>query len=295
MGHEEASVLLDELRAGTLPVDLARQVQAHVDQCATCRGTLDLLLELQGLPEEQRLSLFEEHPSSEELAALSDDGESLSSAHLARLRRHLLVCPSCRADLDLLERGIEGAAGQAHGKATWRIPTGARWALAAALGGLLFFGGTLVQRNEVRTLRRQVSRLARPGEGIGQGKESQAGMPTIKGSYAMLLVPASTRGGAGIEMVRLQPGQVELPVLFGFEPGVTAGLDEKLAARLFDEEHGEPIWQAEFSAGELWNKEFRALIVALPAAVLDPGHYRVELAGPGEADILRRSDFKVVR
>ena len=115
------------------------------------------------------------------------------------------------------------------------------------------------------------------------------------GSYAMLLVPSSDRGSAEFETVQLHPDQTELPVLFGFEPGVTAGLGAKLAASLLDERHGRPIWRAEFIAGAVWNERFRALVVALPAVDLGPGHYRVELTVQGDAMVLRRRDFEVVR
>lgn len=169
--HAEAIEHLDEFAVDALDEGLQQSVACHVRECAVCQSWLEAH-ELVGAA----LDGSHEHPSSEELALCATRPYEEFEPDHEHIRRHLEMCATCRADLELLRGALE------HARPTPTVdrrprPTRAglhlRWAAAAATLGALAIAGALT-----------VGMLHRAGTGSEptgapeQGRTAAIGSPT---------------------------------------------------------------------------------------------------------------------
>ena len=142
MRHREASRQLVDLLAGDLSADRQSELAEHLEICEECRDWS----ETYGfLSDSLRADDEADHPSSEQLAHLAVDAESLTAPERGQLATHLEECDECRRELELSREAL--AAGReepAVARLPLRLPSRAvalRLALAASMAlalGLAF-------------------------------------------------------------------------------------------------------------------------------------------------------------
>jgi len=92
---------------GTLSSGERAGFKTHLGSCVACQRARQTLLVLQSEVEQQGESLFEDHPSSQELVAFARN--ELSEDESGRVQRHLVLCSPCALE----KRWVLGdAAGQ---------------------------------------------------------------------------------------------------------------------------------------------------------------------------------------
>ena len=92
---------------GTLSSGERAGFEAHLEGCAACQRARQTLMALQSEIEQQGESLFENHPSSQDLVAFARN--ELSPDDAGRVQRHIVLCSPCALE----KRWILGdAAGQ---------------------------------------------------------------------------------------------------------------------------------------------------------------------------------------
>lgn len=189
---------------------------------------------------------------------------TLSPGDAERFEEHYLGCPECLAELEAAEglhRGLRGiAAGEAAragllAGAAWLLRRRGAWLAAAAAVAAIVAAGFLWRETE--RLAGELERLREPSAG----------------TVIAYLSPVRSTGDAPAPRIHLPPDGGG--VVLALDLGAEAGALHRVA--LYRESEPEPLWTGdEVSAGESGE-----LTLSLPAELLAPGLYRVQVSSPG--------------
>jgi len=300
MQHDEAMTLLEDFSTGLLAANLAMELQAHISECEACRQVLEIMRELGDTLDEHGSAMFDEHPHSEELVALAEQDKYLDRTRLAQIRSHLQICPTCRRELEISQRALRADLNPVRRLRDAFERPGAQWALAAGIVFVLAAVGKLSLDSTMESLRldnRMLIEQVKSAEeaGIEAGKRLVA-LEGWSGALSSLLVSAPLRDSNGnLISVALESGQPYLPLLFDFEPGITASEVGLLEVKLFAVDKKQAVWQIRGYAADWWDPSPRVLSLSLPTSNLEETTYRLELREAETSRLLRETTFKLFR
>ncbi len=291
MDHDEASQHITEWVAGRLAEVDATAVAAHVAGCAACRAVAEAVRGVRAAVAEHGEHLFSAHPVPEALARFALAPGALALAELGALRGHLAACPTCARELALVRAA--NAPAPLRALRAWAPARGAGAALLrpalAVLVALLavpaWLGIVVLPRERAR------SREATHAAVHAPAPAPRAAAPAWPGGAVDLLVlSAPTRAAAGAApLVRLRPGQPAVPLLVD----LARPRADSLTLRVIDAA-GVTTWSLTAARDELWDARHGGLSALLPAAALDQGAYRLEIAPARGGAPLLIAPFRVV-
>ena len=280
MDHADARQLISDWARGRLDASRAQEVAEHTKSCADCTAAAEAVARLEA--EGRRLATgVSPHPSPETLARyVALPGES-STLELASVGVHLRECATCREDVDL----VRAAAAPEWWRAvqSWLASPpasmrGLQPALAAAVVLLAYPAWLgLVEYPRARAAAERPASQAGPAPVAGAGARANPEAAAPRGSgVSALVLRGATRGGDDLPVLWLRPGQLLQPVL------VDATLTGSQVAVSIVREPGGGVWDTRGPREEFWDPVNSLFGILVPAAVLTPGQYRLELAaGPG--------------
>ena len=273
MDHAEAQRWISDWSRGRLDAARARAIEAHVRDCPECAAAAEAAV---GLDAEGRRLAAEPaaHPASETLARYVETPGELGTAALARVGAHVRACASCREDVALMR--------EAAAPAWWRairswlaVPGAPVRALqpALALSALLLAYPAWVGLVEHPRERANAERRLHESEARARDV-ARAAPPAAAprgGGVAALVLRGATRGGDELPVLRLRAGQALQPVLVDAAPP-----GPRLAIALV-REPGTRVWAIEGQSEDFWDPVNELLGMQVPADLLTPGDYRLEL------------------
>lgn len=278
MEHEEARRLVSDWARGRLEAARAREVETHVRGCAACAEAADAAAGLDA--EGRRLgATATAHPSAEALATYVETPAELATAALARIGAHVRGCEACRGELALAREAA--APGALRRLRAWFAPAGSparalqpALAVAALLLAYPAWIG-LVEHPRARVAaERRVQQAEARARAAGERPAPPAGaLEPRGGGVAALVLRDATRGSGGTPELRLRPGQILQPVL------VDVAIPWPQVAVALVREPGGRVWAIEGPREEFWDPANALAGLLVPAGVLTPGAYRLEL-GP---------------
>lgn len=277
MDHADAQRHVSDWARGRLDAARAREVAEHAKTCADCTAAAEAVARLEA--EGRRLAAdAAPHPSAETLARyVALPGES-STLELARVGVHLRECATCREDTEL----ARAAAAPAWWRAvqSWLAAPSAplrtlQPALAVAVVLLAYPAWLgLVEYPRARAAAERPS--PRLGPEVGAPANPVPATAPRGGGVSALVLRGATRGGDELPVLWLRTGQLLQPVL------VDATLTGTRVAVSLVREPGGIVWDAAGPREEFWDPANSLFGLLVPAEVLTPGKYRLELAaGPG--------------
>lgn len=294
MDHREAMPLVADWARGRLDAERARQVDAHVRGCTMCREAVEAANRLDA--ESRRLERADAgHPSAETLARYVETPQSEPVAALTATGTHLRSCAPCREDVTLMRAAATPSwwrwlRSWATGEPAWttRVLQPALAVLAVLLVFPAWLG--LVERPRERAaaerrLNETETRVRRESE----LREPSAPAPAARGGgVAVLVLRGPTRGGDAAPSVRLRVGQTFQPALLDI-PSVPARVRVGLIR-----EPGREVWTSEGPREEFFDPPTGLAGVLIPADVLTPGDYRLEVRPGQNAPPVFTSWFRVL-
>ncbi len=294
MTHGEASPLVSDWARGALDETRASAVERHVRECVQCQDAAAAARALDSEAGRIR-SAPQRHPSSDTLAryVVVPDDEPIAS--LAQIAVHLHGCDDCRGDVVLMREASAPGWWRSIRASLGTIPLAPRMLQPALAAGLLLLvvpaWNGLVDAPRERATSAQLLRDAEEGRARAESEArelaSRASEPERGGGVAALVLRGATRAGEEKPSVRLRAGQRLQPLLLDVVPPPGA-----LAIRLMRESGGE-AWSVAGPREEFWDDSNRLVGVLVPAEVLPPGDYRLELASSPGAAAFFSSSFQV--
>jgi len=300
MQHEKVQALLDEYNAGVLAEDMVTEVKSHLALCDDCRQTLMMIKELGDLVAVHGQALFDEHPNAEELVALVEHDDSVDQIRLAQIRIHLRICPTCRRELELTQQAyvrLRNPVQRLRGAFEHPVMP---WAIAAGIIFLMALVGKLTIDSATENLlaenRNLIERVLVAEKQVDIVRESLVSLADWSGALTTLFVTTPHREGVGDSVqIALQVGQPYLPVLFDFEPGITAEQEEPLEVRLIHVDDEQTVWRIQGTTQDWWDPLTRVLSLSIPVSGLKETTYRLELMGLNSSLLLRGLEFRLIR
>lgn len=307
MDHETTAPLLSDLLAGRLAPDRSGEAWSHVGACPDCRSVATTMHQVRQAAAGYRGTAWGEHPRVENLVDYAlDDGE-LSGTARAQVDDHLRTCRSCLRHTQLTREAHLSVLSQAVGtRFADRLfsPTLA-WAAAlvmvALLGGLALpaYRG-LVALPEAQRARQDLAREVeslRHEERVLRGalqahEEERSRLQSGGGAVTLLYLGDIARGPGASPSVALRPGQLFQPIVLDPE-SVALSSNQEVALSLRRLPDGAEAWSYRAAWGQLWDPDSRTLTLLVPAAVLSPGEYRLDLRPPGNPQPLYTAGFSV--
>jgi hypothetical protein len=256
MDHETASRLIQELATGTIDPREREVVEAHATECEECRQALHAFRDVAGVSLDTDASLFDPHPSADDLAAYVCVEPGLSTADLRRVARHVRVCPTCRREHEIASAALVAREPWiARVSSLLRLST--RVSMPAAIPVALAAVLLVALIPAIRGLR-SPSEIEQPWSGA---------VPTI-------LLSSGTRG-AQIPVVTVDRGRpATLLLVEAAEPGEGTGAVTISVRRLAD---GVEVWKTRAEWNEVWSVKNPILSLLVPTEALEAGRHAIDL------------------
>lgn len=306
MDHETTTPLLSDLLAGRLAPDRSGEAWSHVGACPDCRSVATAMHQVWQVAASHRGTAWREHPLAEDLVDYALDHGARSGTAGAQVDDHLRSCSTCLREVQLTQEAHLSVLSQAGGtRFADRLfsPTLA-WAAAlvmvALLGALALpaYRG-LVALPEAQRARQDLTREVgslRHEESVLRGalqahEEERSRLQSGGGAVALLYLGDIARGPSAFPSVTLRPGQLFQPIVL--DPELALSFHQEVALALRRLPDGAEAWSYRATWGQLWDPESRALTLLVPAAVLSPGEYRLDLRQPGRPQPLYTAGFSV--
>jgi hypothetical protein len=293
MEHTDAHPLISDWARGRLDAAAARAVESHVRICHACAEAAEAAAGLDA--ESRRLAESPSaHPSSDALARYVATPDEESTATLARVGAHLRDCDDCREDVTLMREASSPAWWRAL--QSWFAVPGAparllQPALAIAAVVLAYpawVGLVEYPRARVAAERRAIEAEARATAEAEARARAATPVAPRGGGVAALVLRGATRGGDAVPVLRLRAGQTLQPVLL--DAALPAGRVVVTLVR----EPDTRVWSIEGPREEFWDSANALAGLLVPAAVLTPGDYRLELASAAGASPFVTTRFRVL-
>ena len=305
MDHQQASLLLSDLREGRLDHRMAADVEAHLAECQECREWSETYGLFSETLEEEDDDKAEDHPSSEEIARFAIEPETLADQDLSRIALHLRACKRCATELDTTREAVAASRVEsiAHPPSprAWWTPANPNFRAAVAavivLAALVYPAYLGLYRlpqatDRVHGVQSERDRLETDNRSLRDELE-RAG--SWSGPVGYLLLAGTMRGEGPVETLRLRPGQphVSIAVRPDLPTGTPADASLTLEIRAVNDQ---AVWRAEMSAGEMQSDlaEFEVVFLQIPAAILPPGSYELRLfRSSAPDDLLLQAPFRI--
>ncbi|NOT34334.1 MAG: zf-HC2 domain-containing protein [Candidatus Eisenbacteria bacterium] len=292
MTHEQAEPLISDWARGALEAARAAEVERHVTTCDHCRAAAQAAHAL--LAETKRVSaLAGRHPSSDQLARYVSAADSEPLAALATTGVHVRECSACREDVALMRAAASPGwfaavrAGFVGAPAPVRALQPALALVALLLAYPAWLGLVQAPRERAETERRLIA-----SEDARRAAERRTSEPSVApatgGGVVALVLRGPTRSAATLPTLRLQPGQLEQPLLLDASPP-----DVRLSIRITGAS-GVAVWSVTGPREEFWDASNQLVGVRVPATLLAPGDYRIELAAAGHPEPLLTAEFRIL-
>ncbi len=307
LDHDAVVPVLSDLVSGRLATGREAAAWAHVGACTECQEALSTMARVREGLERYGATLLDGHPSSDELATFALAYDELATEQLGRVGDHVRRCSRCATDVELVRRASPAAGSRRQ----LVLPPAAAWARTLRSAAAIGVAAALVlaypaYRGMVRlpVLERDHRQTAHELESVRAHLRALESSPAISGGEdvratgwsgpaALLFLSDTRRGGAATPAVTLRPGQPFLPVLVDYQPPeVTAQTPLWLSlARAGD---GVQLWTHRTTWSQVWDAPIQAMILLLPARLLPPGAYRLEIRLLGVAASPHVATFRVV-
>jgi hypothetical protein len=291
MKHEEALELVHAMHERTLEAADRRDLDAHLADCARCRGVADTYaLVFDTLQEENT------HLAIDEIVSYATHREPLTAAERERVEQHVASCESCADDLARVERvhaSIEadpgaGGDGGPTGRSRWSGP--ASWVtLAAAIAalalvypaylGIVRWPETASRASEVRAEQERLeSRLVELRASAEHVNDELERMRDWSGPVELELVTSTLRGADAPMTVELDPSRPF--VLLGIQVAITGAVPDDAPIRFELADPSGTVARAMTTAAGEARDQVRSVGVVtwlVPTASLSPGKYRLRV------------------
>lgn len=218
---------------------------------------------------EQVEAVGAEHPEAGEIVDYALDPDSLDPRRFSELAAHLETCPSCRDEVEKVRSGVRPT----RIPALFRNPAGRpAWGRIAAAAALIL--ALVIPAYQGLFTFDMISTTGEPLYLEGAYRADEINIPVLD----------------------LATGPASPEILLAHDPWSTPGAGEDPWIRIFlyAAEDRAPLWQQRVRAGDLKNPAGGDLHLNLPAELLEPGIYRLEILG-GQPEILQFRDRFLVR
>ena len=301
MDHDQASALLSDLVAGRLAPAEAGDVEAHLGRCDECRSVYRTLWLVREEASATGDALFDAHPEPELLVRYALADAALATAELARVGAHARACPTCFQEVAVTRRAEAGPGFLTRfarllfphmgSESFWPRLAPVLTALVLVLSYPAYLG--VVRAPEAgRRNHELVSQLGatqereRTGQNALQAtRDELSRVRSWGGGVNLLYLEGATRsGGASRPSISVRPEQPLQPILIDHDLSAAAGT---ISVSLVREGSGggaapaAPLWEHTGTRDELWDRASHGISLLVPAALLTPGEYRVEIRQAG--------------
>lgn len=303
--HNEARLVLTEYAHGRLDSQGAHALEGHVAACVECRGALAALRALERELAEHGEAALSEHPVPEKLVRFAVNSSRIAVPELARLAAHVRACPTCEREVELT-RGADAwrapwwrsfaRAWQEAQAGPWGMLAPAMAVIALVLAWPAWLGVRELPnvRRAQETATHDAAQLQREVVSLREVVQANDAAASWSGGARALAFPALRRGvPPEPPELRVVPGQPHVPVYVAFDPR-DAGDPAALAIVILRAGTPGEVFQLEGAAADLWDPAVQGLSLLLPARVLEPGDFRLEVRVPGEERPRYASPFRVL-
>ena len=255
MKHEDAALLLTDYASGSLDSMQMESVHQHVAECAECTELLQTISELDSLSDSWR-PLLDAHPDADLLSQWALSTPELPLKTDIRIAAHVQVCPSCAAELEVIENSIGSADNAWNTAKSWFALT--KWVSMPSLVPVAMAATILVLA--VPTLRH----IRQDGRDLA--------VSTLPPTFDL---GSPTRGDATlIEFQRALPQQL---LLIDYPTQLLDGRPPAGAITVELRQTGseDPSWSVVENWAKTWNGESGILSLLVPTDALSAGPHRL--------------------
>jgi hypothetical protein len=304
---DRIAVLIPWYANDSLSPEERLEVEAHLPDCAECRGLLEEARVLQGLDRQEPAELLD-HVQAQHLERFAADPGAMPPETTGWIREHLQGCEVCRDALHIL-RGALAGTGTRDAAADSAPPRGTPEPVPAAESGsiwhllsrTIFHPAAAAAYLVALCLAIPVYRALAPHPAIeprGAAVEQEPGPAGDWGGAVDLQVLSSAfRGEEDVAAVVVEAGQPVLPLGVEFE--LPAGLDASaVVGVVIRDGAGEVVWSQDLTREQVERNLDHSGIVTLllPGSRFTPGRYRltVERGDRPDGRPLLDAPFEVV-
>lgn len=286
--------LLSDLLADRVEEPEASAAWAHVAECGICRSVLTTVHEVRAAVASEKERLFSRHPSPAEIVRYSTGDLASDTASTVQMEHHLRECDTCRTEVDLVKNADQATRLDARKpRLEWRLFT--EWwpqmpRLVPAMAGIMLLLAYPAYRGMVAypSLERayqdsqgEAARLESEGVQLRRELADRPAAAAWTGGVRLLVLGPTTRAVEAPPIVVLAAGQPYLPMVIEHRPFDVGERETPVEIVIRRTADGVDAWRLERSAQELWDPTLNAMVVLVPASVLESGTYRVQMRRQG--------------
>ena len=293
MNHEEARTILSDLLAGQLEESEAASAWEHVAACLECRQVLPVVFQVRSAVATRGAAVFSAHPPAEDIVLFATADPELSTPAMARIGSHVRSCPDCQSAVELTRRA-DAATGSTRkpARGVARIPRSVLMfapalAIVVALLAYPAYRGIVVfpelQRAHETTARdlEKLQSDARELRGELARRVNEPKTQSWAGPMRLLFLPATTRGTPSEPAVEHASGRLYQPIVVQHRPFAGDRPEGTIEVSVL-RDNDEKVWSEQRPVSDWWDSAHASLVLLVPAAVLEPGRYRLEIRRDGE-------------
>ncbi len=293
MNHEEARTILSDLLAGQLEDEEAASAWEHVATCIECRQVLPVVFQVRSAVAIRGPEVFSAHPPAEDIVLFATADPELSTPALARIGSHVRGCPDCLGAVELTRRA-DAATGPSRKpvRDVARVPRSVLMfapglAIVVALLAYPAYRGIVAYPQLQRShgvMTRDLARLEseqRELRGELARRVNERKTQSWAGPMRLLFLPATTRGTPSEPVVEHATGRLYQPIVIQHRPFEGDRPEGTIEVSVLGG-GGEKVWSEQRPVSDWWDSAHASLVLLVPASVLEPGRYRLEIRREGE-------------